>query len=273
MIKANAPDLFNPQVENVVGREEISGYSLNFNRDGDTYTLTAVSGSGSFAQNLDQFQKVADKAWGTDAVLMTNQFWPMDNAPTFGDTANNHDPKFGTQAQYDELKFIKADDGKEHNSFFGMNFEVEFELTDDYVGPLNYYFFGDDDMWVFLEKPDGSTQLICDIGGVHQAAGEYVDLWNYIQKPEDNLVKNNASGENAEEEGRVNPKYKLKFFYTERGASGSTCWMQFTLPSVNAVPVIDYTGNVKSTLTMGKTVEGEPTDQRFDFTIDRKSVV
>lgn len=269
IIKVNAPDLFNPKTKNVAGRTEISGYSLNFNRDGDTYTLTSVSGSGNSAQNLDQFQKFADKAWGTkEGVVMTNQFWPMDNAPTFGDTAHGHDPKFGTKAQYEKLKFIEADDGQEHNSFFGMNFEVEFELTDDYVGPLNYYFFGDDDMWVFLEKPDGSTQLICDIGGVHQAAGEYVDLWNYIQKPEDSLVENNGSGETAEEEGRVNPKYKLKFFYTERGASGSTCWMQFTLPSVNAVPVIDYTGNVKSTLKLGKTVEGEPTNERFDFTIE-----
>ena len=104
-----------------------------------------------------------------------------------------------------------------------------------------------------------------------------MDLWNYIRKPEDNLENkdNNSNGssnsnadESNQEDDRVKPKYKLKFFYTERGASGSTCWMQFTLPSVNAVPVIDYTGNVKSTLTLGKTVEGEPTNQRFDFTIE-----
>ena len=73
-------------------------------------------------------------------------------------------------------------------------------------------------------------------------------------------------GSDSEDE-RDTPKYKLKFFYTERGASGSTCWMQFTLPSVNAVPVIDYTGNIKNTLKLGKTVEGE-TDRRFDFTIE-----
>ena len=149
-----------------------------------------------------------------------------------------------------------------------MTFEVEFELTEDYVGPLNYYFFGDDDMWVFLEYPDGSSKLICDIGGVHQAAGEYVDLWNYIQKPQDS-DRTTRPGTDSTEEGTQNTqKYSLKFFYTERGASGSTCWMQFTLPSVNAVPVIDYTGNVKSTLKLNKTVEGAPTDERFDFTIE-----
>ncbi len=288
VLKPDAPDLFNPQAKNVNGREEISERKLSFNRDGDTYTLTSVVGSEKHAQNLDQFQKRPQKAYGTDDQIWTNQFWPMDNAPTFGDTANRHDPKFGRVVYTTKDKWggtlehsigglAVSDDKKDHNSFFGMNFEVEFELTEDYVGPLNYYFFGDDDMWVFLEYPDGTTQLICDIGGVHQAAGEYVDLWNYIRKPEDNLENkdNNSNGssnsnadESNQEDDRVKPKYKLKFFYTERGASGSTCWMQFTLPSVNAVPVIDYTGNVKSTLTLGKTVEGEPTNQRFDFTIE-----
>ena len=266
-IRANAPDIFRPQTENnrVLGKTEIPGYSLDFARDGDTYTLISVEGSGGHAQNLNQFQK-AGQGWKSPDYVYTNQFWPMDNAPTFG--AEGHDPRFGSVAQSSQLELPLSDDGKEHNNFFGMTFEVEFELTEDYVGPLNYYFFGDDDMWVFLEYPDGSSKLICDIGGVHQAAGEYVDLWNYIQKPQDS-DRTTRPGTDSTEEGTQNTqKYSLKFFYTERGASGSTCWMQFTLPSVNAVPVIDYTGNVKSTLKLNKTVEGAPTDERFDFTIE-----
>lgn len=93
---------------------------------------------------------------------------------------------------------------------FGMQYTVEFELTEDYVGPLEYYFFGDDDMWVFL---DG--RLVCDIGGVHSSVGAYVNLWDYIAKGD--------AGEHT-----------LKFYYTERGLSGSTCYMQFTLPSVSS---------------------------------------
>ncbi len=275
VIKANAPDLFNPQTENVVGREEVTGRQLNFNRDGDTYTLTSVVGSGAHAENLNRFQKMGP-TWDKKDTVWTNQFWPMDNAPSYGNEtegheSHNHDPKFGHVAWTDSAKnkhsiggLTKSDDDKDHNSFFGMSFEVEFKLTDDYTGPLNYYFFGDDDMWVFLEHPDGKTELICDIGGVHQAAGEYVDLWNYIQKPEDTPELANPDEEEGE---RDTPEYRLKFFYTERGASGSTCWMQFTLPSVNAVPVIDYTGNIKNTLKLGKTVEGE-SDRRFDFTIE-----
>lgn len=261
-IRAGAPDLFNPQAK-LAGKTEIPGRSLTFERDGDTYTLKAVAGSRNHAMDLNQFQK-GKVAWKTKDRIWTNQFWPMDNADTFG--ASGHDPKFGTHAQYASMGLINADDGQEHNSFFGMNFEVDFELTDDYVGPLNYYFFGDDDMWVFLEYPDGTTKLICDIGGVHQAAGEYVDLWNYIQKPTDE----DAANKTDTDEERTQ-SYKLKFFYTERGASGSTCWMQFTLPSVNAVPVIDYTGNVRSTLTVKKEISGEVPEeilnQKFKFTI------
>lgn len=270
-IKANAPNLF--AKGEVTGREYIPNYMLGFGRNGDTYTLESVVNSKSdFAKDLNLFQKGA-LSWADPnkvpdekrGQIWTNQFWPMDNTSTHG--TSGHDPKHGTKTTYQKTGLAEADDGREHNCYFGMSFDVEFELTDDYVGPLNYYFFGDDDMWVYLEYPDGSTRLVCDIGGVHQAAGEYVDLWNYIQRPEDGDVVTRPN-----DQTRPTQTYRLKFFYTERGASGSTCWMQFTLPSVNAVPVIDYTGNVKSTLTFNKTVEGEIPDRRFDFQIKFEKV-
>ena len=281
VLNVNAPNLFDPNIGQI-GKEVIPGFSLDFMRNGDTYTLTSVKGSST--DNLQQFQR-GTTAWYPDGTVVnegrnriwTNQFWPMDSAKTFG--TDKHDIKFGTADQALETKtwdnnprtLAKSDDKKEHNSFFGMNFAVEFRLTDDYVGPLNYYFFGDDDMWVYLEHPDGSTELICDIGGVHQAAGEYVDLWNYIEKPQEGR-KPVVGDESAERIGSDTTTergdlYYLRFFYTERGASGSTCWMQFTLPSVNAVPVIHGTGDCKNTLTMKKTVDGAPTDEEFEFTI------
>ena len=64
----------------------------------------------------------------------------------------------------ESTKLPYSDDGQNHNSFFGMQYAVTFTLTEDYVGPLEYYFFGDDDMWVFLDR-----QLVCDIGGVHSS--------------------------------------------------------------------------------------------------------
>ena len=80
-----------------------------------------------------------------------------------------------------------------------MQYAIEFDLSEDYCGPLEYYFFGDDDMWVFLtDQTTGKSQLVCDIGGVHSSVGEYVNLWDYIEK-------GSAGG------------YTLTFFYTERG--------------------------------------------------------
>ena len=68
-----------------------------------------------------------------------------------------------------------------------MHYKVEFDLVADYVGPLEYYFFGDDDMWVFLGDGDGNGELVCDIGGVHSSVGEYLNLWDYINKEEEKI--------------------------------------------------------------------------------------
>ncbi len=239
-----APNLFKlDNTENgeaTTGKTPVPGYSLNFKRSGDTYTLSAVTGTE--LNNLDKVQYTG-KAWMGSGFpeadkrdMWVNLFWPMDNNSAGTHGTEGHDLKFGQNTtsdkpevgdSYAKLRKAMDDTGKEgrsfpvtdnsvnidHNSYFGMTFGIKFNLTKDYVGPLNYYFFGDDDMWVYLDD-----RLICDIGGVHQAAGEYVDLWDWLVQGSDA-----AAGEHT-----------LKFFYTERGASGSTCWMQFTLPSVSA---------------------------------------
>ena len=160
--------------------------------------------------------------------------------------------RYGASGETGEMPV--SDDGKAHNSYFGLNFAVQFELTEDYVGPLDYVFFGDDDMWVFLSKIDengntGEGQLVCDIGGVHSSVGEYVNLWDYIQGGAD---------------GHADGTYVLSFFYTERGASGSTCYMRFTLPSVSSVPPDLSTGMLEiSKEVVGTTNYADP----FEFTV------
>lgn len=222
----NAPKLFNEGDATGKTSYDKEQYSLKFIRSGDTYTLTAVNGTGT--TGLESFGHPSPYSGTTHTHIWTNDFWPMDSAGSYG--TNGHDLKFGSY-QYREKRayagsntagepgstatsrkdFPYSDDGKDHNSYFGMQYAVEFELSEDYVGPLEYYFFGDDDMWVFLDN-----QLVCDIGGVHSSVGEYVNLWDYLKK--------GSKG-----------KHTLSFFYTERGASGSTCWMQFTLPSVSSL--------------------------------------
>lgn len=233
-----------------------SGSSLTFSRVGDTYTLSSATvggGLGTITQ-LDQFFNPSPKTDGTvyDSIF-TNDFWPLDRAtdktdPLFGSYSS---PKYyqgfydwnGSWRDYGNY-LPYSDDGQEHNSYFGMEYGVTFDLAADYVGPLEYTFFGDDDMWVFL---DG--RLVCDIGGVHSSVGEYVNLWDYLR---------NADG---------TPKigtHTLKFFYTERGASGSTCYMNFTLPSVSGVNIEQKTGDLK----ISKEVVGDsPEGRQFAFDI------
>lgn len=260
-----APKLFN-EAGDVTGKTSyMKDYNLEFERVGDSYTLTAVKkGENKVLTDLDKLT-YRGQNWSKTADLWTNNFWPMDSAPSYG--ADGHDLKFGNSnaAVKDNRKFVGStqgsftvsDDGKDHNSYFGMQFAVSFELTKDYIGPLEYYFFGDDDMWVFL-----NGELVCDIGGIHTATGEYVNLWDYIDK--------NELAQLGDEETKT---YTLTFFYTERGASGSTCWMNFTLPTVVGVNLEKQLEEMNDTengaIWIEKVVDGivDPTAE-FEFKLE-----
>ena len=253
-------DLFTTDVRT---GKRVGTANLTFNQVGDTYTLFSVSGKMDgpgvgdeiSASNLDVFNNPAEKY----GHIWTNNFWPLDktyiNMPNFGDRVE--DPKFYGHTDTgpaNNQPFPWTDDFKDHNQYFGMRFQVGFHVTEDYVGPLDYYFFGDDDMWVFLVDDAGNSQLVCDIGGVHSSVGQYVNLWDYID----------GGRENHE-----NKAYSLVFFYTERGASGSTCYMRFTLPSVFDFPVTQDSGS----LMISKKVESSLEDidtQEFTFKLTLK---
>lgn len=284
----DAPNLFNDG--DAVGKIGYGG-DLRFKRNGDTYTLAAVEGDYVGATNLDRLYKI-----GYGDKITTNEFWPFDKAPSYGEktitkTVENgvqvehtqlHDLRFGSfemrnmRKAYGYGNFPNSDfpnapgttsatGNQDHNSYFGLNFAVDFTLTKDYLGPLEYVFFGDDDLWVFLTDNSGKDttlngKLICDVGGLHSTVGEYVDLRDYI--------KNENWGENEESRS-----YTLTFFYTERGASGSTCWMQFTLPQVSSKTVPIGGTKFKNTVKVGKNVSGstmseeELAQQEFNFKI------
>ena len=222
-----APNLFNDG--SAVGKYTYEGSKLTFNRVGDIYTLSSATlNNGQTISNLDRFNNPKNGDTIYDWIF-TNDFWPMDKVPE----GNRKDRLFGAT---ETTNRPPSDDGKDHNSYFGMQFALQFKLTEDYTGPLEYLFFGDDDMWVFL---DG--KLVCDIGGVHSSVGEYVDLWDYLRQGEAGT-------------------HTLTFFYTERGASGSTCYMRFILPSVSEIPVQQVGG-----LRIEKQVEGLSGDLKRDF--------
>ena len=255
----STPRLFNETGE-ATGKTTYAGSSLTFSRVGDTYTLTSATlNNGSTITGLENFFNPSPTTGtiyngtingknDTGKFIATNNFWPMDSVngkdPHFGQNGNDYPIRGRGNAanalgDWDNGTFPESDDGRAHNCFFGMHFSLTFTLTADYVGPLDYLFYGDDDMWVFL---DG--KLVCDIGGVHSSVGEYVNLWDYIQK--------GSSG-----------THTLSFFYTERGASGSTCYMNFTLPSVSGTTPQQKSGNLR----VEKEVVGLDNGQDFEFKV------
>ena len=229
-----APKLFNDGDAN--GKQTYANSSLTFERVGDTYTLSAATlknsnGQSNTLSGLQYFFNPSPTSGTTHTHIFTNNFWPMDQAAGRTDALWGQHGNPGRFQGFVEnnnygwsdlaANFPGSDDGRAHNWFFGMNFAISFNLTADYEGPLEYYFFGDDDLWVFL---DG--QLVCDIGGVHSSIGEFVNLRDYLPV--------GSSGQHT-----------LSFFYTERGASGSTCWMSFTLPSVSSATTAQDTGSLQ----------------------------
>ena len=112
-----------------------------------------------------------------------------------------------------------------NNYYFGMRYDVTFKIG-DYVGPLDYTFTGDDDLWVVLD----GDKIVIDLGGIHQAANKKVNLWKYVRGEDEKIDKEK--------------EHTLTILYMERGAGASNCQMEFTLPSariseVTNVPTAD----------------------------------
>ena len=252
-----APRLFNDG--DATGKQTYANSSLTFDRVGDTYTLSAATlknsnGQSNTLSGLQYFFNPSPYAGKTYTHIFTNNFWPMDRAAGRTDALWGKHGAPGSFQGFTETNgynwsslaanFPESDDGNNHNWFFGMNFAINFNLTADYEGPLEYYFFGDDDLWVFL---DG--KLVCDIGGVHSSIGEFVNLRDYLPV--------GSSGQHT-----------LSFFYTERGASGSTCWMSFTLPSVSSATTAQDTGSLQIAKSVADTSGANFSGEEYQFKVE-----
>lgn len=174
-------------------RKVYKDYNLNFERSGDTYTLTGVT-DGSGTNVTTQYKLNKKENSGED-------FFPLDTV------ASKYEKGYTKKTQS-----ALGDDGKEHNYYFGMRYDMEFNIG-DYVGPLNYSFTGDDDMWVVMDGGKEKQQIIIDLGGIHNAATKTVNLREYLDKGDKST-------------------HTLTVLYMERGAGASNCYMNFTLPNV-----------------------------------------
>lgn len=185
-------------------------YKLTFNRSGDTYTLSDVTDANASGTKISGY----DKESGAN-------FFPLDDLGTNQDSKNN----------------TSDSDNKKHNDYFGMRYDITFRLG-DYLGDLNYKFKGDDDLWVILDAANNGGTVVLDIGGIHAAIEDSVDLWakllgnNY--ELQDKIDYLNRDDDN---DGVLNKdeEHTLTILYMERGANQSNCKMNFTLPNSTVV--------------------------------------
>lgn len=179
-------------------RKVFTDYKLVFTQSGDTYQLKQVNKPGTN---------------GSDDTKVTSagkDFFPLDSI----------DEKYKSEKSTANKK------QGDHNYYFGMRYDVDFKLG-DYIGPLNYEFTGDDDLWVVLD----GNKVVLDLGGIHDALTDEVDLWDYLLK--DGQTKEELTDAQKEEE------HTLTVLYMERGAGVSNCNMKFTLPSARITQVTE----------------------------------
>lgn len=182
------------------GKQILSGYKLNFNRNGDTYTLTGVNKPDG-TPALSNY----DSNKGSD-------FFPLDSIrDLYKDKANNPDW---------------------HNCFFGMRYDIEFTIG-DYLGDLNYSFTGDDDLWAILDAKENGGKVVIDLGGIHSALDKKVDLWEILLNKKGYDKEDKLKYTNRDE--NRDKKHTLTILYMERGAYESNCKMNFTLPNSRIV--------------------------------------
>lgn len=299
-----SPEIFSksPVAGKTVYPQGENGFKLGFNRLGGTYTLDSVDYNGNQVGNYSKFEKTVVSVGSKSSEIYANRFWPMDLVGQDSTTIKaGNDIRFGSRTESDKrvavgLKDIDLntnsgqpdggiapknsdwDSGKlpesdfdgDHNPYFGMKVQLPFVMENGYSAPLRYFFYGDDDMIVFLSKASfdengnvdvnsidpASTVKIADIGGVHSSMGMYVDVWDFIEeKKEISGLKDtygtniyyydNNALQNSDDVSKVvyenvdgkqvdtRPKsqaYVMTVYYTERGASGSSCFMRYSLP-------------------------------------------
>lgn len=211
-------------------------YKLTFQRNGDNYTLYDVTNAAGTSQ-LSNYNRDT----GTN-------FFPLDGLGTTQDSKN-------TTADTDSS-------GKKHNDYFGMRYDVQFTLG-DYLGGLKYHFKGDDDLWVVLDAEKNGGRVVLDIGGIHAAIEDSVDLWQillgqttYSLEDKSNYLEADADGNGIKNKDE---KHTLTILYMERGANASNCKMDFTLPNSTVIDtsMLD-TSSLKLTKvnTSGKVIPG-----------------
>lgn len=223
---------------NAYGTNGLNANKCNYGRDTDGKgTLGLLKG----LSEEDDYQTVL---WNVDQPGFFTDDYEGQGKTIYRDyklnftRSGNHYTLDSVQTPKNEEKHAGADFWPlgDKNYYFGMRYDVEFEIG-DYVGPMDYKFTGDDDLWVLL---DGT--VVIDVGGIHDALEGSTDLWG-------KLGYNNGARPGPGETAAKTKKHRITVLYMERGAGESNCQMEFTLPNSR---ILDVTEVPKATLSLKK---------------------
>lgn len=220
------------------------------------------------AKVLGQFIDEADRAgWGEEwnAEKVLNHYFQ--HAYELPDPGDDHDFH---QISLDDIYSLDYDVASDF--YFGMEMKMEFMqpkngLTGkDGKQPMNFYFTGDDDVWVYI---DG--QLFLDLSGIHRHVGGEIDFVNGVVKyysldtktgdVSSEAYKTVSFKELVSDQSILNAKGTFKdysnhtfnFYYMERGSGSSVCRLNFNMPllqknSISVTKELSVDGDAEGSL-------------------------
>lgn len=178
------------------------------------------------------------------------------------------------------------------NYWFGMQSTIDFWLPNDpYTDgnksdknlPMEFYFSGDDDVWVFVDDT-----LVLDLGGIHGARTGSINFsTGEVKTQTERLKDGTAVYATTQLPDKIKSgNHKLTIYYLERGSSQSNCAIYFNIAPKYALSI------QKKDATSGESLAGakfgiytdeactqpailwanvaEEGDSRHEFTTDAK---
>jgi len=186
------------------GRNRLDNRSYIDARTGDRNgaAATTLGGALTTATNLSTWFRDTPGVNLSQPLALTLVRNPGTNTYTFNDRT---DSNFSSLGGFFPINGELFGNSRGNDRNFHFTFELETEFVFERGTGQVFTFTGDDDVWVFVDN-----KLVIDIGGVHSAKSQSIDL--------DRLgwLANGRS-------------YKLKFFFAERHRTASNFRIDTTL--------------------------------------------
>lgn len=247
--------LFDPDVKHE-GKESFENVNGIFHEEDGFYVYNGRDNYAEFMQTSDHTGRF--NVYNIPAVKnnldVVGQFFPFNAASeVFNVNPDGTIAAGDTTCQTDGI-----------NHFFGLNMTIDFEqpkdgmvLNSDTSEPMQFFFTGDDDVWVFV---DGV--LISDLGGLHDELYTTIDfstgeiICDRTYDATDSSRKVSTIREQFEKAGEDTSSFRgdtfadytthtMQFFYLERGSNASNLTMKLNLQyrSGNRIRKMDQDGN------------------------------